>query len=102
MPRVFWNEKLIKELPKDIQKRFLKQIKLFEQNPDYPSLNRQLYKGASSSKGIVWEIRINSKYRALLLQLWDENKEPTDDFEVIAVDKHDIIDKWKKTRAKFK
>jgi mRNA-degrading endonuclease RelE of RelBE toxin-antitoxin system len=101
MPKVIWDENCIKHLPPEIQKRFKKQIKIFEKNPNYPSLHFQTYKGLKSQNGIVWEIRINRKYRALLLQKLDESGQALDIFEVIKVGKHDILDKAKKLKQTF-
>ena len=84
-------KKELKDLPKDIQKKFKKQMEIFKQNPYYPSLQFKKY---HSIKSNLWEIRINSKYRVILEQDI-KNNEITADFTIISVGKHDILDKGK-------
>ena len=82
-------EKQLKDLPKEIQKKFKKQIEIFKQNPYHPSLQFKKYYAQKSN---LWEIRINSKYRVILEQHIQDN-EIKSDFTVIAIGKHDILDK---------
>jgi len=82
-------EKQLKELPADIQKKFKKQIEIFKQNPYYPSLQFKKYHSIQNN---LWEIRIDSKYRVILEQNI-KNNEITSDFIIIAIGKHDILDK---------
>ena len=46
-------------LPRDIQKRFDKQLELFQDNPAHPSLKIHRYKSVTN----VWEGYVSDKYR---------------------------------------
>jgi len=84
-------EKQLKALPKHIQKKFKKQIEIFKKNPFYPSLQFKKYYSVNPN---LYEIRINSKYRVILEQNIKEDK-ITSDFTILAIGKHDILDKGK-------
>ncbi len=55
----FW--RLYASLPKDIQKAAKKAFRLFQQNPDHPSLLFKPLQGDSD----FYSARINAKYRAV-------------------------------------
>ena len=84
-------KKQLKKLPKSIQKKFKKQIEIFKVNPYYPSLQFKKYHAINPN---LYEIRIDRKYRIILEQevLLEENK-ITSNFTILAVGKHDILDK---------
>ncbi len=47
-----------------LKEKFIKQIKLFQQNPQYPSLHTELLEPKSEG---VYSFRIDRKYRALFI-----------------------------------
>jgi len=84
-------KKDLEKLPAEIRKKFHKKIELFKQNPDYPSLDLDVFHPHKTEKGLVWRIRIDRKYRAVLIQLFNDKKEPSDCWEVVKIGKHDIM-----------
>jgi plasmid maintenance system killer protein len=47
-----------------LEKKFIKQKKLFEENPFHPSLKTELLE---PKKMRIWSFRVNRKYRALFI-----------------------------------
>lgn len=47
-----------------LEKKFIKQITIFQQNPTYPSLNTELLEPKSEG---VYSFRIDRKYRVLFI-----------------------------------
>ena len=52
-------QKDYRSLPREIQKRFEKAIRLFEENPRHPSLRVKKMEGAAG----IWEARVTQSYR---------------------------------------
>ncbi len=52
-----------------LEKKFIKQIKLFQQDPRYPSLHTELLKPKSEG---VYSFRIDRKYRVLFIVINSE------------------------------
>ena len=49
---------------KNLEKKFTKQKRLFEQNPFYPGLNTEILE---PKKLRIWSFRIDRKYRAIFI-----------------------------------
>ena len=64
---------------RNLEKKFLKQKKLFEGNPFYPSLKTELLE---PRKMRIWSFRIDRKYRAIFIF------REKDIVEIIDVNKH--------------
>lgn len=74
-------KKDFKRLPEQIQKRTIKQLELFLQNPRHPSLNVKKMQGHSD----VWEARITKGYRFTF-------KIENDTYELRRIGTHDILE----------
>ncbi len=77
-------------LEKPQQTKLWKQLKLFSNDPQHPSLGRKIVRGASER---VWELRVDDDYRVI----FEENE---DQFPVLlAVAKHDealrFAERWR-------
>jgi len=64
---------------KNLEKKFEKQIRLFENNPFHPSLRTELLEPRNMR---IWSFRIDRKYRAIFIFL------ETDTVEIIDVNDH--------------
>ena len=51
--------RLYRKLPSDIQKRTVKALELFEQNPSHPSLGHKKMAGREN----IFELRVSDNYR---------------------------------------
>lgn len=74
-------KKEFNRLPEQIQKRTLKQLELFLQNPHHPSLNTKKMEGY----GDIWEARITRGYRFTF-------KIEKVNYELRRIGTHDILD----------
>lgn len=63
----FWT--LFAQLPRDVQDLAQKQFRLYQANPDHPSVN---LKALKHTKQPVWSARVNDQYRALALRTTGE------------------------------
>ena len=64
---------------RNLEKKFEKQIRLFENNPFHPSLRTELLEPRNMR---IWSFRIDRKYRAIFIFL------ETDTVEIIDVNDH--------------
>ncbi len=80
-------KKYYSKLPKNIKKIVNKKIDLLTENPQHPSLKIHNIKSTR-----FYESYINKKYRNIMLIISE------DEFELIAVGVHDIIEKFAKKK----
>ncbi|MDP3785338.1 MAG: type II toxin-antitoxin system mRNA interferase toxin, RelE/StbE family [bacterium] len=64
---------------RNLEKKFIKQKELFEQNPFHPSLNTELLEPKSMR---FWSFRVSGKYRAIFI--FQNN----DTVEIIDINNH--------------
>lgn len=63
----FWA--LYADLPHDVQILARKQFRLYQANPDHPSVN---LKPLKHSKRPIWSARVSDQYRALAIRTLDQ------------------------------
>jgi plasmid maintenance system killer protein len=63
----YWT--LLAALPKEIREQAHKQFRLYEANPDHPSVN---FNPLKNTRRPVWSARVNDNYRALAIRTADE------------------------------
>lgn len=79
--------KAAKELPKPIQAKVVKAFRLFQENPQHPSLHTKRIRGTDN----VWEGRIDDFYRFTFE--YQTDPETSEDICIFRnIGRHDIID----------